>query len=113
MIHYTFSLSIILYLLDTQNRNIYPKYLEVNIGETVKFSCYGDLPFWVFNRNYPLLHDIKIEKKSIIIEDVQLKHTGSYYCTAFMMDYKKLAKLKLQTFLIATATLKVLGKYTS
>ena len=92
-------------LLDELNRNVKPNHWDVNEGETAKFTCTGikSKPLWVFNKRYPLPWDITAKKASIIIQRVQLNHSGSYQCAS-------LSRNLFGRFFIATATLKVFGK---
>ena len=63
----------------------------------------------MFNKKLLISKDIKF-KNSIIIENVKLNHSGTYHCFAQFFKYRSLAKLKIQQFCIAIATLKVFGK---
>ena len=59
---------------------------------------------WFFNRQYFISDDIRIVKHSIIIDNVQLNHSGSYQCVKvyyFKRDY---------LIFMASAELKVFGK---
>jgi len=92
--------------------------LEVNVGDTAQFTCGWNKisnelspPSWVFNKKYYISKDTKKVKNSIMINDVEIKHSGTYHCIDYEINFYSLVKLKIQTFRVSTATLKVFGKW--
>ena len=96
-------------LLDELNKRIKPIHWEAYEGESAKFTCTGSPHYiWVFNKRYPLPWDITMQRRSIIINKIQLKHTGTYHCGGFYLhDGSNIFRLQF----VATATLKVFGKW--
>ena len=105
---YIYLLSIIVPSNKTDTQ-IYPQYSEVAVGSNVEFTCVKSsskiFTTWFFNKQYYISNDIRIEKHSIVIDNVQLNHYGSYQCVkAYYPTQTKFA------IYMASAELKVLGK---
>ena len=96
------------YLLDELNKKIKPNHWDAYEGESAKFTCTGSPKYiWVFNKRHPLPWDIRIQKQSIIIEKIQLNHSDTYQCGGINLYSSNI----FRPCFIATATLKVFGKW--
>ena len=93
---------------DRTDAQIYPQYSEVLVGDDAKFTCRKSsskvFTTWFYNRQYYISDDIRVENHSIIIDNVQLHHSGSYQCVKADYFQKKYA------IFMASAELKVFGK---
>ena len=104
-------LSIIVPFNKTYNK-IHPKYSEVVVGSDAILTCGKSsskfLLFitWFFNTQYYISNDTRIEDQSIIIDNVQLNHSGSYQCVKVYYHTTK----NIYSLYTTSAELKVFGK---